>query len=210
MGNSRRQVIWALCSLLLLLEASSAKNIWKRSLHEWLAKKANDDEAYDPWQTLEESCPPAPPPRFLPLGACQVALCQADSQCRAHHLCCYNGCVYTCMKAIPPPPVVDWLEEPERLWPGGKGWLLEGPRRETHDICSTTEDEEGPLLCPSGFECHILSPGDVSKGIPNHGQCVKQGSKAEESFRHTVYKEYPEGDFKNVAEHGKERQVRVQ
>lgn len=62
------------------------------------------DEAYDPWQTLEESCPPAPPPRFLPLGACQAALCQADSQCREHHLCCYNGCVYTCTKAIPPPP----------------------------------------------------------------------------------------------------------
>lgn len=39
MGSSRRKVIWVLCSLLLLLEASSAKNIWKRALHARLAEK---------------------------------------------------------------------------------------------------------------------------------------------------------------------------
>lgn len=39
MGSGRRKVIWALCFLLLLLEAGSAKNLWKRALHPRLAEK---------------------------------------------------------------------------------------------------------------------------------------------------------------------------
>lgn len=39
MDSGRRKVFWALCFLLLLLEASSAKNIWKRALHARLAEK---------------------------------------------------------------------------------------------------------------------------------------------------------------------------
>lgn len=41
MGSSRRKVIWVLCSLLLLLEASSARNIWKRALHARLAERSH-------------------------------------------------------------------------------------------------------------------------------------------------------------------------
>lgn len=50
----------------------------------------------------------------------------------------------------------------------------------TAEACSTTEDGAEPLLCPSGYECHILSPGDVAEGIPNRGQCVKQRRQAGE------------------------------
>ncbi|XP_066098682.1 WAP four-disulfide core domain protein 1 [Saccopteryx bilineata] len=210
MGSSRRKVIRVLCSLLLLLEASCARNIWKRSLHARLAERSHDEEEDGPWQPGMDSCPP--PPRLLPPGACQVARCQADSECPGDQRCCYNGCAYTCLEAVPPPPVLDWLVEPKPRWLGGNGWLLDGPEEVLQaEACSTTEDGAEPLLCPSGYECHILNPGDMAKGIPNHGQCVKERQKADKQFlRHTVNKEYPEGDSKNVAEHGKGQQRHFQ
>ena len=39
MGSGGRKVIWALSFLLLVREASSAKNIWRRALHARLAEK---------------------------------------------------------------------------------------------------------------------------------------------------------------------------
>ena len=57
--------------------------------------------------------------------------------------------------------------------------------RPAAEACSTTEDGAEPLLCPSGYECHILSPGDLAAGIPNRGQCVKQRKPAGEC-RHQV------------------------
>uniref|UniRef100_A0ABI7WLD5 WAP four-disulfide core domain 1 n=2 Tax=Felis catus TaxID=9685 RepID=A0ABI7WLD5_FELCA len=161
------------------------------------------EEAGGPRQPRADRCPP--PPRSLPPGACQAARCQADSECPRHRRCCYNGCAYACLEAVPPPPVLDWLVQPKPRWLGGNGWLLDGPEEVLQaEACSTTEDGAEPLLCPSGYDCHILSPGDVAEGIPNRGQCVKQRRQADGRFlRHKFYKEYPEGDSKNVAEPGK-------
>lgn len=102
-------------------------------------------------------------------------------------------------------PLLDWLVQPKPRWLGGNGWLLDGPEEVLQaEACSTTEDGAEPLLCPSGYECHILSPGDAAEGIPNRGQCVKQRRQADgRVLRHKFYKEYPEGDSKNVAEPGK-------
>ncbi|KAB0384437.1 hypothetical protein FD755_006354, partial [Muntiacus reevesi] len=128
-------------------------------------------------QPRADRCPP--PPRSLPPGACQAARCQADSECPRHRRCCYNGCAYACLEAVPPPPVLDWLVQPKPRWLGGNGWLLDGPEEVLQaEACSTTEDGAEPLLCPSGYECHILSPGDLAAGIPNRGQCVKQRKPA--------------------------------
>ncbi|XP_036998314.2 WAP four-disulfide core domain protein 1 isoform X2 [Artibeus jamaicensis] len=209
MGSNRRKVVWILCSLLLLLEATSAKNIWKRALHLRLPKKSHAQEEEGPGQS-EDSCPP--PPRSLPPGACQVARCRADFECSSDQRCCYNGCAYTCLELVPPPPVVDWLVEPKPLWLGGNGWLLDGPKEVSQvEPCSTTADGVEPLLCPTGYECHIVLPGDMAKGIPNHGHCVKQRQKAEKSFlNHRDKKEYPEGNYKLVAEHGKGPQKHFQ
>lgn len=52
------------------------------------------------------------------------------------------------------------------LWGGGGGVLAEA--------CSTTEDGDEPLHCPTGYECHIINPGNPAAGIPNRGQCIKQ------------------------------------
>ncbi|XP_016046004.2 WAP four-disulfide core domain protein 1 [Erinaceus europaeus] len=198
MVSGHRQVIWTLCFLLLLLEAAFAKNIWKRTLHTRVTEKSRMEPHAD-------RCPP--PPRSLPPSACQVARCQADSECPHRRRCCYNGCVYTCLELVPLPPVLDWLVQPKPRWLGGNGWLLDGPQEVLQaEACSTTEDGAEPLLCPSGYECHILNPGDVAKGIPNRGQCVKQREQTDGRFPgHRFYKEYPEGDYKNVAENGKGR-----
>ncbi|XP_019490157.1 PREDICTED: WAP four-disulfide core domain protein 1 isoform X2 [Hipposideros armiger] len=210
MVSGGRNVLWTLCFLLLLLEVSSAKNIWKRASHMRLAEKSHGKEAGGSQQPRADRCPP--PPHLLPPDACQAARCQADSECPRHRRCCYNGCVYACLEAVPPPPVLDWLVQPKPRWLGGNGWLLDGPEEVLQaEACSTTEDGAEPLLCPSGYECHILNPGDITKGIPNHGQCVKQRQQADGRFlRHTLYKEYSEGDFKNVAEHGKGQQRHLQ
>ncbi|XP_010353936.1 WAP four-disulfide core domain protein 1 isoform X2 [Rhinopithecus roxellana] len=184
-GSRRRQIIQALCLLLLLLHAGSAKNIWKRALPARLAEKSRAEEVGAPGfsrQPRADRCPP--PPRTMPPGACQAVRCQADSECPRHRRCCYNGCAYACLEAMPPPPA---------------------------EACSTTEDGAEPLLCPSGYECHILSPGDVAEGIPNRGQCVKQRRQADgRILRHKLYKEYPEGDSKNVAEPGRGQQRHFQ
>lgn len=42
------------------------------------------------------------------------------------------------------------------------------------EACSTTEDGDEPLHCPTGYECHIINPGNPTAGIPNRGQCIKQ------------------------------------
>uniref|UniRef100_A0A9L0REN7 WAP four-disulfide core domain protein 1 n=1 Tax=Equus caballus TaxID=9796 RepID=A0A9L0REN7_HORSE len=174
-----RKGMWGLCLLLLLLRAASAKNIWKRALHARLAEKSRAEEAGGSRQPRADRCPP--PPRSLPPGACQAARCQADSECPRHRRCCYNGCAYACLEAVPPPPVLDWLVQPKPRWLGGNGWLLDGPEETLQaEACSTTEDGAEPLLCPSGYECHILSPGDMAEGIPNRGQCVKQRRQAGE------------------------------
>ncbi|XP_058530307.1 WAP four-disulfide core domain protein 1 isoform X2 [Ochotona princeps] len=202
-SHSGRKGLWALCFLLLLHDAS-AKTLWKRALLARLAPKSRAEEVGTGGlrQPRADRCPP--PPRTLPPGACQVARCQADSECPRHRRCCYNGCAYACLEAVPPPPVVDWLVQPKPRWLGGNGWLLDGPEEVLQEACSTTEDGAEPLLCPSGYECHILSPGDAAKGIPNRGQCVKQRRPADGRFlQRKFYNEHPEGDSKNVAELGK-------
>lgn len=72
------------------------------------------EEAGGSRQPRADRCPP--PPRSLPPGACQAARCQADSECPRHRRCCYNGCAYACLEAVPPPP--GRRPGPER----GKGW----------------------------------------------------------------------------------------
>ncbi|XP_010616673.1 WAP four-disulfide core domain protein 1 isoform X3 [Fukomys damarensis] len=204
MGSSGRTVLWALC-LLQLLAAGSAKIIWKRALRERLPERSHVEEVSAPShrQPRADHCPP--PPRTLPPGACQAVRCQADSKCLQHQRCCYNGCAYACLEAVPPPPVLDWLVQPKPRWLGGNGWLLDGPEEVLQaEACSTTEDGAEPLLCPSGYECHILIPGDMAEGIPNRGQCVRQRRQADGRFlRRKFYKEYPDGDSKYVAEPGR-------
>ena len=97
---------------------------------------------------------------------------------------CVCVCVCVCVRARAETPGTAWhlgcRQEAAPL-------LRWGPPLNPHvsphpaaEACSTTEDGAEPLLCPSGYECHILSPGDLAAGIPNRGQCVKQRKPAGE------------------------------
>ncbi|POI29860.1 hypothetical protein CIB84_006390, partial [Bambusicola thoracicus] len=137
-----------------------------------------------------DRCPP--PPQTLPDRACEVPSCRSDSECERHKRCCYNGCIYACLESVQPPPVLDWLVQPKPRWLGGNGWLLDGPEEVLQaEACSTTEDGDEPLHCPTGYECHIINPGNTAEGIPNRGQCIKlRGNPDGRNLRHKYYKEY--------------------
>ncbi|TMS05926.1 hypothetical protein E3U43_005176 [Larimichthys crocea] len=97
-----------------------------------------------------------------------------------------------CLESVQPPPVLDWLVQPKPRWLGGNGWLLDGPEEVLQaEACSTTEDGDEPLHCPTGYECHIINPGNPASGIPNRGQCIKQrGNSDGRSLRHKYFKDY--------------------
>ncbi|XP_061631064.1 WAP four-disulfide core domain protein 1 isoform X2 [Phyllopteryx taeniolatus] len=138
-----------------------------------------------------DRCPP--PPQMLPERACEVPGCRSDSECERHKRCCYNGCIYACLESVQPPPVLDWLVQPKPRWLGGNGWLLDGPEEMLQaEACSTTEDGDEPLHCPTGYECHIINPGNPAAGIPNRGQCIKQRANSDgRGLRHKLlFKDY--------------------
>lgn len=127
-------------------------------------------------QEVVERCPP--PPKEVPRVGCSAHKCNSDKQCGVGgQRCCYNGCVFTCMSSMPPPPLVDWQNEPPRRLQSGMSWLVPGPdETEQVESCSTSklDADEDALLCPHGFVCYIKFPGDATRGIPNWGHCVQE------------------------------------
>ncbi|NXQ29398.1 WFDC1 protein, partial [Alaudala cheleensis] len=106
------------------------------------------------------------------------------------------------------PAVLDWLVQPKPRWLGGNGWLLDGPEEVLQaEACSTTEDGDEPLHCPTGYECHIINPGNTAEGIPNRGQCIKlRGNPDGHSLRHKYYKEYFGSNSNNLVGYVKNQQ----
>ncbi|XP_029952318.1 WAP four-disulfide core domain protein 1 [Salarias fasciatus] len=174
-----------LLSLLALSTGSDARRIRKRGLNHKDYEYANHPQSTQ--HQKNDRCPP--PPQMLPERACEVPGCRSDSECERHKRCCYNGCIYACLESVQPPPVLDWLVQPKPRWLGGNGWLLDGPEEVLQaEACSTTEDGDEPLHCPTGYECHIINPGNPAAGIPNRGQCIKQrGNSDGRGLRHKYY-----------------------
>ncbi|XP_027701694.1 WAP four-disulfide core domain protein 1 isoform X1 [Vombatus ursinus] len=202
-----------LCIFLLLLDTGSARGLWKRAVHLKLAEKSQDYEyplhSHGGHHPRNERCPP--PPQTLPKGACEVTSCRSDSVCERHKRCCFNGCTYACLESVQPPPVLDWLVQPKPRWLGGNGWLLDGPEEVLQaEACSTTEDGAEPLHCPTGYECHIINPGNSAEGIPNRGQCIKQRKASDgQSLKHKSYKDVVGSNSNYVVGYEKERQKRL-
>ncbi|XP_056666245.1 WAP four-disulfide core domain protein 1 isoform X2 [Monodelphis domestica] len=202
-----------LCIFLLLIDTGSARGLRKRAVHLKLAEKSQDYEyplhSHGGHHPRNERCPP--PPQTLPKGACEVTSCRSDSVCERHKRCCFNGCTYACLESVQPPPVLDWLVQPKPRWLGGNGWLLDGPEEVLQEACSTTEDGAEPLHCPTGYECHILNPGNSAEGIPNRGQCIKQRKTSDgQNLRHKPYKEVVGSNANYVVGYEKEQQKRLQ
>uniref|UniRef100_G3PKQ8 WAP four-disulfide core domain protein 1 n=1 Tax=Gasterosteus aculeatus aculeatus TaxID=481459 RepID=G3PKQ8_GASAC len=180
-------LLLSLLSLLLLSAGSDSSRIRKRGLNHKDYEYPNHPQSTQ--QQKNDRCPP--PPQMLPEKACEVPGCRSDSECERHKRCCYNGCIYACLESVQPPPVLDWLVQPKPRWLGGNGWLLDGPEEVLQaEACSTTEDGDEPLHCPTGYECHIINPGNPAAGIPNRGQCIKQRGNSEGRLRHKYSKDY--------------------
>ncbi|BFZ23748.1 hypothetical protein BsWGS_26787 [Bradybaena similaris] len=149
----------------------------------WLADQSFYELEYDEEKpqadgrqlAVSNLCPPVP--KRLPLGGCDLAQCSSDRECTDKQLkCCYNGCVYTCLPEIKPPPYFDWIREPSRRLQFGQSWLVPGPNLQLDVMrCSTTASQEDsdPLVCPHGYECSIDDDSRPAEGIPNSGHCVK-------------------------------------
>ncbi|XP_058848537.1 WAP four-disulfide core domain protein 1-like isoform X2 [Acipenser ruthenus] len=146
---SKKLLAAGLCILVLWSGTGNTQKLQKMSLHQKPADKYDDYEYPNQPQSVQyqknDRCPP--PPQMLLERACEVPSCRSDSECERHKRCCYNGCIYACLESVQPPPA---------------------------EACSTTEDGDEPLHCPTGYECHIINPGNPAAGIPNRGQCIKQ------------------------------------
>jgi len=127
-----------------------------------------------------DTCPP--PPSDMPSYKsvfCSAPTCHSDRECAPRQLrrCCFNGCKFTCLMKMLPPPLVDWSESPNNRQ---KGMLLLDDRGDSSvETCTTSHFDsssawEQPLLCPHGYTCHILDLGEPTKGVPNRGHCVKE------------------------------------
>ncbi|KAL8571194.1 hypothetical protein ACOMHN_010655 [Nucella lapillus] len=127
-------------------------------------------------ETPQELCPPVP--ATMPAGSCHAQKCTSDRECGDSGIrkCCYNGCIYTCLPELAPPAFLDWIREPRRRLSSGLSWLVTGPDEANEaEPCSTSavDSDADPLLCPQGYFCSLYDIGDVSKGLPNEGVCVK-------------------------------------
>ncbi|XP_035697501.1 uncharacterized protein LOC118430628 isoform X2 [Branchiostoma floridae] len=135
----------------------------------------------------EYRCPPPLTVNKLRRRVCQQTKCVSDSTCGAERRCCFNGCVFTCLDAVPPPAVLDWLEQPSPQRSAGYAWLVAEPEEVMGvETCSTTtaSPNDLPLECPHGYVCHITNQGDPNSDIPNAGICIKgQDDESPRQFR---------------------------
>ncbi|XP_064459587.1 WAP four-disulfide core domain protein 1-like [Ornithodoros turicata] len=128
------------------------------------------------------ACPAPKVP--VPQSKCRARQCARHSDCqRVSHLCCFNGCVFTCLARVTPPAVIDW--EQEVSWQNTSRHITEHYRGPFYNIpsvpdgigiiCSTAPVRSPglPLQCPEGMVCLTRTVGDPLKGVPSLGECVK-------------------------------------
>ncbi|CAG2231184.1 WFDC1 [Mytilus edulis] len=122
-----------------------------------------------------EKCPPLP--EVISSSACMATPCFHDKDCgTSEGRCCDNGCVFTCFSYPIGPTYIDWVREPRRQQVNGISWLMKGPNlAEELEPCSTTyHEDEDPLLCPTGYICHVERLGNSKKDVPNLGHCIPE------------------------------------
>lgn len=170
-----------------LFDISKEKSItdvedWENEI--WLSDKENydvsldylgDDTGNEKMTKTEGKCPPVP--EILTSSACMAKPCFSDKHCgKAESRCCDNGCVFTCLSYPIGPTYIDWVREPKSKQINGISWLIKGPAlAEELEPCSTTPyEDEDPLLCPTGYICHVERPGNAKKDLPNLGHCIPE------------------------------------
>lgn len=111
-----------------------------------------------------------PAPKFPIEGNdCSLPTCHEDKDCLSkNQSCCFNGCIFTCIERISPPPVIDWEEEPQppQIREEGAAVLR----------CTTSPRPapSEPVGCPKGYVCRIDNHLDPLEGFANIGVCVPE------------------------------------
>lgn len=176
------------------LQRSKSHNTNQRLSHNPFENQQSDN--------LATKCPPPVP--ILPDDVCTVDPCQSDSECSLPgQKCCYNGCLNSCVHVVRPPPLIDWLTRSDKnatrdsvgnledLYEGNLEFdIIPGEMLvESHhggitgEMCSTTHDDDDyPMECPHGYECHVENSGNLALGIPNRGRCIAINENAPEDI----------------------------
>ena len=76
-------------------------------------------------ETKEGVCPKLSRDRFRSETSCSDE-CSSDSDCSGDNKCCYNGCSYSCLKAVKDPGGLDEETKDDQV-PIGKAMLMGGP-----------------------------------------------------------------------------------
>ncbi|XP_035218476.1 WAP four-disulfide core domain protein 1-like [Stegodyphus dumicola] len=112
----------------------------------------------------------------LPLeeNDCKLTTCRTDDDCQStNKSCCFNGCIFTCVTKMSPPPVIDWDDEHD----------VPTLRKEGEAVvrCTTSPRPapSEPVGCPKGYICKIDDYGDPIEGRYNSGVCVPEPSAVE-------------------------------
>ncbi|XP_059468754.1 uncharacterized protein LOC132192691 [Neocloeon triangulifer] len=106
----------------------------------------DDDELIDDeFAVGGPQCPPSVRP--VSKGLCHVQKCYTHAECHGAtdggRLCCYNGCVYSCMLKMPPPLVFDWIDDESReMLIGSNETFNEEPWSASHQQSSSEEEED--------------------------------------------------------------------
>ncbi|XP_022239690.1 WAP four-disulfide core domain protein 1-like isoform X2 [Limulus polyphemus] len=121
------------------------------------------------------------PTPVLPIARvyCSQTLCSSHEDCPDPDFkCCFNGCVFSCQHKIPPPPVIDWQEEPKGvsaipIYPDNLRNMSDFSSPEVK-VCSTSPlpPPSVSLDCPANYVCRIQYIEDPLEGVPNLGVCV--------------------------------------
>ncbi|NXM85702.1 WFDC1 protein, partial [Oenanthe oenanthe] len=194
----RKVLAAALCALVVLPEPGCARTLWKRALLK-MTEKYDVSKVWGDFGEKSKSDQSIKQLSHRPLEEIHdfsITLCPLAAPS------------WHCGLLFLSSAVLDWLVQPKPRWLGGNGWLLDGPEEVLQaEACSTTEDGDEPLHCPTGYECHIINPGNTAEGVPNRGQCIKQrGNTDGHNMRHKYYKEYFGSNSNNLVGYVKNQQ----
>ncbi|GFU46945.1 WAP domain-containing protein [Nephila pilipes] len=121
-----------------------------------------------------------PAPR-LPLleDDCKLPTCKNDEDCSSkNQSCCFNGCIFTCVERLSPPPVIDWDNEVE-------AYLLDEKEKQELEYIQTSQTdlslfEDGIVPCryrckPTDKETPISSPLYRAEDLPGRMDTPGEG-----------------------------------
>ncbi|CAB3369754.1 Hypothetical predicted protein [Cloeon dipterum] len=117
----------------------------------------SDEEPVSEFEVGGPHCPPSVSP--VSKGLCSMQKCYAHAECQGNgRLCCYNGCVYSCMLKMLPPLVFDWIDEDSDEERGTNETMAEETWSASHQQSSSEEEKDEET---EQDKAEAIAPGHV-------------------------------------------------